>query len=146
MNTSLPRWFKPLLVAVLLLCSVVTAVSLFQQAQLTADIAKAQRDLDTLQGRLRKQEQEYAEVIEALPATLTELEEIRPQAQAAYEQEQALRQQRKDLRTENAAQAEEITALTATVAQDGDVSDTLEAIRQLESALFALHQITQSGQ
>ncbi len=141
MNTSLPRWFKPLLVAVLLLCSVVTAVSLFQQAQLKADITQAQTDLDIMHGRLRKQEQEYAEVIEAYPATLAALEELQPQAQAAYEQEQALRQQRKELRAENAAQAEEIAALREQVAQDSDNAATLEAIQQLQAALSALQMI-----
>ena len=145
MNTSLPRWFSALLVAILLLCSVATAVSLFHQAQLTADIAKAQRDLDTLQGRLRKQEQEYAEVIESLPAAQAELEALRPQSQAAYEQEQALRQQRKDLRAENAAQAEEIARLREEIA-GSDNAGILEAIQQLEAALNTLHQITPSGQ
>ena len=132
MNTSLPRWFKPLLVAVLLLCSVVTAASLFQQAQLKADIVQAQRDLASTHGRLRKQEQEYAEVIEALPATQAAVAELQPQAQAAYEEEQALRQQRKELRAENAA-------------QDSDNSATLEAIRQLEAALSTMQMIP-SGQ
>lgn len=145
MNTSLPRWFKPLLVAVLLLCCVVTAASLFQQAQLKADIVQAQRDLEITHGRLRKQEQEYAEVIEALPATQAAVAELQPQAQAAYEEEQALRQQRKELRAENAAQAEEIATLREQVAQDSDNSATLEAIRQLEAALSTMQMIP-SGQ
>lgn len=145
MNTSLPRWFKPLLVAVLLLCCVVTAASLFQQAQLKADIVQAQRDLAITHGRLRKQEQEYAKVIEALPATQAAVAELQPQAQAAYEEEQALRQQRKELRAENAAQAEEIATLREQVAQDSDNSATLEAIRQLEAALSTMQMIP-SGQ
>lgn len=145
MNTSLPRWFKPLLVAVLLLCCVVTAASLFQQAQLKADIVQAQRDLEITHGRLRKQEQEYAEVIEALPATQAAVAELQPQAQAAYEEEQALRQQRKELRAKNAAQAEEIATLREQVAQDSDNSATLEAIRQLEAALSTMQMIP-SGQ
>lgn len=145
MNTSLPRWFKPLLVAVLLLCCVVTAASLFQQAQLKADIVQAQRDLEITHGRLRKQEQEYAEVIEALPATQAAVAELQPQAQAAYEEEQALRQQRKELRAENAAQAEEIATLREQVAQDSDNSATLEAIRQLEASLSTMQMIP-SGQ
>lgn len=145
MNTSLPRWFKPLLVAVLLLCCVVTAASLFQQAQLKADIVQAQRDLAITHGRLRKQEQEYAEVIEALPATQAAVAELQPQAQAAYEEEQALRQQRKELRAENAAQAEEIATLREQVAQYSDNSATLEAIRQLEAALSTMQMIP-SGQ
>lgn len=145
MNTSLPRWFKPLLVAVLLLCCVVTAASLFQQAQLKADIVQAQRDLEIMHGRLRKQEQEYAEVIEALPATQAAVAKLQPQAQAAYEEEQALRQQRKELRAENAAQAEEIATLREQIDQNSDNSATLEAIRQLEAALSTMQMIP-SGQ
>lgn len=146
MKTSMPRWFTALLVAVLILCSVTVAAFLFHQAKVTEDIAQAKISLEAVQGRLRKQQQEYAEALEALPAALAELETLQPQAQAAYEQEQSLRQQRKDLRAENAAQADEIAALTAKKAEDSDAAATLEAIQQLEAALSALQQLYLAGQ
>ena len=93
MKKAIPRWFTALLVAVLLLCSAVVASSLFYEASLRGQISDVQQTLSAVQGRLRKQEQEYAEYVAALPAVLAELSEVEPQAAAAYDQEQLLRQQ-----------------------------------------------------
>ena len=144
MKKLIPRWFTALVVAVLLLCSAVVASSLFREAALHQEIADVQTTLSAAQGRLRKQQQEYADYAAALPEVLAELETVQPQADAAYAQEQLLRQQRKELRAENAALADEIAALTAQSAQGSEeAAQTLEAITQLQNALAALDALAQ---
>lgn len=139
MKKPFPRWFAALVVAVLLLCSAVVAASLFREAALRQEIADVQTSLNAAQGRLRKQQQEYAEYMAALPAVLQELETVQPQADAAYAQEQLLRQQRKELRAENAALADEIAALQARTAEGSEeVTQTLDAVTQLQNALQAI--------
>lgn len=132
--------FSAFFIAVLLLCSITVAVSIFYQASLTRQINEAQRNLRTMQGRLLKQEMEFAEVLEAIPAAQAELELLQPQAQAAYDQEQALRQQRKELRAENASLAVALEALQAqTLESNSEAAATAEAILRLEQALTELH-------
>lgn len=143
METSMPRWFTAVFVAVLLLCSAVMAGSLFHQASMEKQIADVQINLEAVQGRLRKQQQEYDQIKAELPAVQAELDEIRPQAQAAYEREQALRQQRKDLRAENAALAEEIAVLTSELENDPVAAATVQAIAYLHDTLTMLHQVYQ---
>ena len=138
MKKVIPRWFAVLLVAVLLLCSAVVALSLFREAALRRQLSDMQASLTAAQGRLRKQQQEYDEYIAALPEVQAELAEVQPKAAAAYEQEQALRQQRKELRAENAALAEELAALQAQTAEDG--TGDLQA---LENALTYLQTLQQ---
>ncbi len=135
----LSKPFKALLVTVLLLCAAMVAFSFFHEADMKARIADTQAKLETAQGRLRKQEKEYAEVLSALPAVQVELEEVSPLAQAAYEQEQALRQQRKDLRAEKSALEEQLAALIAKAKESGsEAHATLQAVSQLEAALESL--------
>lgn len=145
MEKVTPRWFTALLVAVLLLCSVVVASSVFYEASMRTQIADVQTSLSAVQGRLRKQQQEYAEYVAALPSVLEELATVEPQATAAYDQEQVLRQQRKELRTENAALADEIALLQSQfTGSDTDLTQTLEALKHLQNALQdlrALHQL-----
>lgn len=131
--------FSAFFIAVLLLCSITVAVSVFHQASLTRQINEAQRNLRTMQGRLLKQEMEFAEVLEAIPAAQAELELLQPQAQAAYDQEQALRQQRKELRAENASLAAALEVLQAqTLESNSEAAATAEAILRLEQALTEL--------
>lgn len=147
MKKAIPRWFTALLVAVLLLCSAVVALTLFREASLTAQINDVQTSLTAAQGRLRKQQQEYAEYTAALPEVLAELAEIQPQAAAAYEQEQALRQQRKDLRAENAALAEELSALQSQSALDSsNAAQTADALTYLQNALADINALQQLEQ
>ncbi len=132
--------FSAFFIAVLLLCSITVAVSIFYQASLTRQINEAQRNLRTMQGRLLKQEMEFAEVLEAIPAAQAELELLQPQAQAAYDQEQALRQQRKELRAENASLAAALETLQAqTLESNSEAATTAEAVLRLEQALTELH-------
>ena len=147
MTKRIPGWFTALFVAVLILCCAVVAASVFREASLRAQIADAQSSLTTAQGRLRKQQQEYAEYTAALPEVLEALAVVEPQATAAYDQEQALRQQRKELRAENADLADQIALLQAQfTGSDADLSQTLDALMHLQNALQdlrALHQLDQ---
>ena len=103
-------------------------------------IADVQTNLEAVQGRLRKQQQEYAQVIEDLPKVQAELAALQPQADDAYEQEQALRQQRKDLRAENALLADELSAL---LAQADDASaQALQTAQAIDHLIQALDDLT----
>ena len=142
MNKPLSRIFTSIIVAVLLLCSAVVTFTLFYQASMLEKISHAQANLEAVQGRLRKQQQEYAQVIEMLPIVQAELAATQPEAQAAYEQEQALRQQRKDLRAEKASLEDELSALKVqTDAASAEVLQTAEAVERLQDALNALENL-----
>ena len=142
MAKPLSRAFVACLVAVLLLCSAVVTFSVFHQASLTAQISKAHSNLESAQGRLRKQEAEYAQYQAELPLRLAELAELQPQADAAYEEEQRLRQLRKDMRAERSALKDELAALQEQAAASGeDNTRTAEAIARLYEALAALESI-----
>lgn len=142
MNKPLSRTFTAIIVAVLLLCSGVVTFTLFHQASTLEKISQVQANLEAVHGRLRKQQLEYTQAIEALPLVQSELEATQPEAQAAYEHEQALRQQRKDLRAENSALAEELAALKAqTDEASAEVLQTAEAIDRLQDALNAIESL-----
>lgn len=144
MKQPISRAFTALVVAVLLLCSAAVAASIFHEASMQAKISHVRANLEAVQGRLRKQQLEYAQALEALPAVQTELETLQPAAQAAYEQEQTLRQQRKDLRAENSALADELSALQSQMDEaSAAVAQTADAVQQLENALNALQNLHQ---
>lgn len=130
------RLFTALVVAALLLCSATVVFSTFHEAAVVKEIANLQTNLEAVQGRLRKQQQEYAQYQEELPLVLAQVAEVQPQADAAYTQEQALRQQRKDLRAENSALADELSALLAQAEDaNADALLTAQAIEHLSAAL-----------
>lgn len=142
MNKPLPRLFTAVMVAVLLLCSAVVAFTLFHHAAVTEQITQVQANLDAVRGRLRKQQAEYAQYQEELPLILAQLEAVQPDAQAAYDQEQALRQQRKELRAENSALADELAALLVQANEaSADAQLTADAITSLQEALNALEDL-----
>ena len=139
MKRPLPIAFAALLVAVLLLCGATVTGTLFHQAAVMEDISQLSANLEAVQGRLRKQEAEYAQVLEDLPRVLAELEAVQPEADAAYAQEQALRQQRKELRAENSALADELAALQAQAEVSSlDDAQTVQALTHLVEALEGL--------
>lgn len=136
MKNALPNAFVALLVAVLLLCGATVTATLFHQAAVLEDISQLSANLEAVQGRLRKQQVEYAQVLEELPRVLAELETLQPEAEAAYAQEQALRQQRKELRAENAELADELSALQAQADESAlDTAQTAQALTHLVEAL-----------
>ena len=142
MTKPLPKALTALLVVILLLCSVTVAGAIFHQAAVTEQISQLQANLDAVQGRLRKQQAEYAEYIAALPEVELELAALQPQADEVYAKEQALRQQRKDLRAENAALAAELAPLLAqTEEASAEASAAAQAVTALQDALNALEEI-----
>ena len=142
MNQPLSRGFTAIIVAVLLLCSVVVAGSLCYQVSVTEQIAEAEVKLEAVQGRLLKQEAEFAQYRTELPLVEAQLAELQPVADAAYEQEQALRQQRKELRAEKSALEEQLAALQAQASEAGEEALQLSAaIERLQDALVALGEI-----
>ena len=143
MFKPLPKAFAALLVAALLLCSATVAGTIFHQAVMAEKITQVQANLSAVQGRLRKQQAEYDEYLAALPQVELELAAIQPQANEAYAHEQALRQERKELRAENAALSDELTTLLnqADAASD-EAAATAQAVQRLQDALDALEEIS----
>ena len=137
-----PKALIAFVVAALLLCSATVTGTIFHQADVLEQISQLQANLSAVQGRLRKQQVEYAQALEALPSVQAELDILQPQADAAYEQEQLLRQQRKDLRAENAALADELAALQADVnAASAAADQSAQAIAHVQEALENLRLI-----
>jgi len=143
MFKPLPKALTALVVAVLLLCSATVAGTIFHHAAMTEKISQVQANLEAVQGRLRKQQAEYDEYLAALPQVELELAAIQPQANEAYAHEQALRQERKELRAENAALSDELTTLLnqADAASD-EAAATAQAVQRLQDALDALEEIS----
>ena len=140
MKKPVSRVFSVILVVVLLLCSGTVAFCVFHEAAMVKKIADVQTNLEAVQGRLRKQQQEYAEYQALLPQVEAELAALQPQADEAYALEQALRQQRKDLRAENAALSDELTALLAQANEaSADALLTAQALDHLADALAQLN-------
>ncbi len=143
MFKPLPKALTALLVAALLLCSVTVAGTIFHQAAMTEKISQVQANLDAVKGRLRKQQAEYDEYLAALPQIELELAAIQPQADEAYAHEQALRQERKDLRAENAALSDELAALLSQAdAASDEAAAAAQAVQSLQDALNALEEIS----
>ena len=139
MKKPLSRVFTAVLVAALLLCSMTVATCIFHEAAMVRKIADVQTNLEAVQGRLRKQQQEYAEYQALLPQVEAELAALTPQAEEAYAKEQALRQQRKDLRAENAALADDLNALLAQADEaSAEAIQTAQALDHLADALAQL--------
>ena len=98
-----PDWFRGVFVTVMLLVCAWLAFFAVDQARLKAQIADLTLSLETSRGREARQNHEYDEAITALPLAREELAKMEPLAQVAKERETELRQQRKDIRAENAA-------------------------------------------
>ncbi len=145
MKNPLSRVLTILVVTALLLCSVTVAACIFHESAMVTKIADVQTNLNAVQGRLRKQQQEFAEYQALLPQVEAELAALQPQADEAYAKEQALRQQRKDLRAENSALADELTALLAQADEaSAEAVQTAQAIEHLADALediYALYDL-----
>lgn len=142
MKNTMSRVLTALVVAALLLCSATVAACIFHESAMVKEIADVQTNLTAVQGRLRKQQQEYAEYQALLPQVEAELAALQPQADEAYAKEQSLRQQRKDLRTENAALADELAALVAQADKaSADALLTAQALDHLADALAALNSL-----
>ena len=107
--------FRGLFIAVMLAVCVLLACFAVDQVRLRAQIADLTLSLETSRGREARQNHEYDEAVSALPLVKEELARVAPLAEAAKAQEKELRQQRKDIRAENAALQERIDAARLTL-------------------------------
>lgn len=80
-------------------------------AYLDFRLSEAAMDLETSQGRERKQDFEYNQVVEAIPLTQQELAEAQPQAESLQQEVTDLKARRKELRAEK-KRLEELLELT----------------------------------
>lgn len=121
----LPEWFRVLLIVVMLAVCGMTCWHTQERAALQGRIEELSMMLDTSRQREIKQQLEYDEVAAALPALQAELAAAQPLADEAKAAENVLRDQRKQLRQDNAAlesgiaeaKSERIRMLTALVEQ-----------------------------
>lgn len=145
MSRGLPKWFRALFVAVMLLTCAMVVTQVIRQVQLQDQIADLQLKVETTQKRLAKQQMEYDAYTAELPVVLAELETAEPAAAEAAAKADALKEQRKQLRAENAelaAALEELKTQAEAGLADED-SSTLnksvdEAIAFLDAALTQL--------
>ena len=77
------------------------------RARLDDQLADIRLSLETSQGRERKQQMEYDQVTEELPKVRAELAEVQPQADAAAEEVQRLKEIRRELRERKKALEQE---------------------------------------
>ena len=82
-----------MLICVLFIVWYIPAVS--ERRFLVQDV---QKSLETSQGRERKQQHEYDETVSAIPAVQAELDRILPLTEAALQEVQSLKSERKQLR------------------------------------------------
>ena len=88
------------------------------------------------------QQQEYQQALTDLPAVQSELESVRPSAQAVYQREQELRAQRKALRAENQQLADQVAGLQAELDENAaGLQLAKEAIALLENAQADLRKL-----
>lgn len=122
------RWFRRVIALVLLAVCGVTVWYTLSDQRLSAEREELLLSLDTAQGRLRKQQKEYDEVVAKLPAVLAELDRVQPLADAAKAEETELRAQRKVLRAEIRSLQEELSLKET---EHEELAAIIEAIRQL---------------
>ena len=129
-------YFRGLFVAVMLVVCVLLAGFSVDQVRLRAQIDDLTLSLETSRGREARQNHEYDEAVAALPLARAELERVAPLAEAAKAEEQELRQQRKDIRAENAALHAQIEAAQQTLDElMGQAAALQEAAASLQGIL-----------
>jgi len=92
---------------VMLLFSLAMMLWVPLRARLDAQLADTRLSLETSQGRERKQQMEYDQVTEELLKVRAELAEVQPQADAAAEEVQRLKEIRRELRERKKALEQE---------------------------------------
>lgn len=130
MLQKLPRWFRALFVAVMLLLCLVLASQLLHQRSLRGQIVLLTEELSITEQRLAKQQLEYDQAVAELPLVLEQLALTQPAADAIYAQEQAMRAERKALRAESA----ELNAQLETLAPELDAASAAVLNAQLAAS------------
>lgn len=124
----LPEWFRALLITVMLAVCVVTCHHAWERALLCDQLSELSTMVSTSRQREAKQQMELDAVRAALPPAQEALEAALPPAEKAKAHEEALRQERKQLR-------QEIAALE---------SDTVRALCERSQALNTLVDLLRS--
>ena len=99
MNTF-SRRFTVFFVIIMMISCLWLIVWVPLNAYLDLRLSEAAMDLETSQGRERKQEFEYNQVVEAIPLTQLELDEAQPLADSLQQEVTDLKASRKELRAE----------------------------------------------
>ena len=106
-----------LFVVIMLACTLFLAWYIPATANLRFRIDDLEISLDTSQGRERKQQAEYDQVLKDIPETQAKLDETLPLARAAEEEAAALKAEKKKLKEEKKALEAESTLLAAEEAE-----------------------------
>lgn len=99
MNTF-SRCFTVFFVIIMMISCLWLIVWVPLNAYLDFRLSEAAMDLETSQGRERKQDFEYNQVVEAIPLTRQELDEAQPRADSLLQEVTDLKASRKELRAE----------------------------------------------
>lgn len=99
MNTF-SRCFTVFFVIIMMISCLWLIVWVPLNAYLDFRLSEAAMDLETSQGRERKQDFEYNQVVEAIPLTRQELDEAQPRADSLQQEVTDLKASRKELRAE----------------------------------------------
>ena len=100
------KWFRRAFILGMLVFCAFLAGQVILRARLDFQMEEAARSLETSQGRERKQQYEYDEVIAQIPLTRAELEETLPRAEEASQVVEELKAERKRLREEKKQMAQ----------------------------------------
>ena len=100
MNRKTRSLFPVIFTVILLACVLFVAWYLPSSDALRFRIEDVKKSLETSQGRERKQQHEYDEVVAAVPAVQAELDSVMPLAEAAKQEVKDLKEERKKLREE----------------------------------------------
>ena len=142
MTIGLPRWFRLIFTGVMIALCIVMVTQIVSHQSMAAEIMTLQGKIDSAEKRLAKQQQQLEEANANLPTTLAEAETASPAAQAAKARVAELKQLKKDLQQQNAAQEARIAELEAQLAALPSPEDTTgqvdAAINPLKEAQNAL--------
>lgn len=108
-----------------------------ERVSLEYQVEDLTRSVETSHQRERKQQYEYDQVVEKLPATKAELETVTPQAEAAQATVTDLKAQRKALREEKETLEAELETAKA------EEAEALQQVETLQAEVDALHQQVQ---
>lgn len=111
--------FPSVFVLIMILCVLFIIWYLPAVGELRFRLQDVQKSLETSYGRERKQQHEYDEAVASLPVIQEELDRILPLAEAATEEVQALKEQRRQLRE----QKKELEAVFTDISSEGANND-----------------------
>ncbi|MBQ9252685.1 MAG: hypothetical protein IJ188_08625 [Clostridia bacterium] len=93
-------WLRGIFIGVMLLFCVTMTGYVLLRAGMDFELEDVARSLETSQGRERKQQYEYDQVVAELPVVQAQLAEVEPLAEKAAQTVKLLKEERKQLRAE----------------------------------------------